>query len=160
MCYPFHMEKGWGHQLPVTHVDIKIPSEHFMEGKQYAAEYQINLIQNRDSQRGAPVISVLFDIHPDDTPNFRIQQLLDHFQAQYDADKAECEAKQRQERKLNARLRLRGNSNFYQSTWLDEPAEEEAKFEEYRRSLQEQPLYRKFNIWDPEWIMVTTWFFG
>ena len=154
------MEKGWGHQLPVTHVDIKIPSEHFMEGKQYAAEYQINLIQNRDSQRGAPVISVLFDIHPDDTPNFRIQQLLDHFQAQYDADKAECEAKQRQERKLNARLRLRGNSNVDQSTWLDEPAEEEAKFEEYRRSLQEQPLYRKFNIWDPEWIMVTTWFFG
>ena len=24
--------QGWGHQLPVTHVDLKMPSEHWFEG--------------------------------------------------------------------------------------------------------------------------------
>ena len=134
----------------VTHVDIKIPSEHWMEGKQYVAEYQINLIQNKDSQRGAPVIAVLFDIHPNNTANFRIQQLLDHFQAQNDADAAECEAKRRKERKLDAKL-LRGSGLIQddQSTVLDEPPEVEAAFEEdYRRKTQETPKYRKFDVWD------------
>ena len=133
-----------------------------MEGKQYAAEYQINLIQNRDSQRGAPVISVLFDIHPNNTANFRVQQLLDHFQAKNDADAAECEAKRRKERKLDARL-LRGSGMIQdnQSTVLDEPPEVEAAFqEEYRRKTQEAPKYRKFDVWDRKWIMTSDWFFG
>ena len=47
-----------------------------------------------------------------------------------------------------------------QSSWLDEPEEEQRKFDERLRKLQDQSPYRKFNVWDPEWIFVTTWFFG
>ena len=151
----------------MTHVDIKIPSEHWMEGKQFVAEYQINLIQNRESsQRGAPVISVLFDIHPNNTANFRIQQLLDHFQAQWDADAAECEAKRRGERRLMDAKWLRGGAgggmvDNDQSTMLDEPPEIDAAFQEdYRRKTEEEKLYRKFDVWDREWIMTSDWFFG
>ena len=140
-----------------------------MEGRQFVAEYQINLIQNRESsQRGAPVISVLFDIHPNNTANFRIQQLLDHFQAQWDADAAECEAKRRGERRLMDAKWLRGSGSDGvgrvdndQSTVLDEPPEIEAAFQEdYRRKTEEEKLYRKFDVWDREWIMTSDWFFG
>ena len=81
-----------GYQLPVTHVDIKFPSEHYMDGKQYPMEYQIWLIQNRlTKRRGAPVVSVLFDIDPKDKPNDHMEILIKEF---YEKDLTECEATQ------------------------------------------------------------------
>ena len=92
--------KGWGIHLPVVHIDIKVPSEHTINGKRYAAEYQIFLIQNKDSQRGAPAVSVLFDFHPDDRRNQALQDVLDRFQNVWDRDYEECNERRLKGREL------------------------------------------------------------
>jgi len=160
------LPKQWGHQLPVLHVDVKIPSEHWMEGKQYAAEYQINLIQNREEKRrGAPVISVLFDIHPEEEDHHRIGQMIDEFQKVYDADLAECEDFRRKQRRLGAWAddTLGAGSKIAEearSTWLDEPVEEETKFRENLTNLRRRA--QEFRRWNPfhETIVRTIWFYG
>ena len=156
------MPKRWGHQLPVIHIDIKIPSEHYMEGKQYAAEYQINLIQNREEKRrGAPVVSVLFDIDPEEKDNFQLGLLIDEFQKVFDKDEAECENYVRLQRHLEATFAGRtGSADSPQSTWLDEPEEEEAKFRAKLSHLRRRAqFHRKWNPFNPE-IMTSPWFYG
>ena len=154
-----------GPQLPVTHVDIKVPSEHWMEGKQYLAEYQIFLIQNRDKQRGAPAVSVLFDFHPQDEKNKRFQILLDAFQDVYDRDMAQCRAKRRRQRRLGALLGKRGKSDdddldANRSTWLDEPWDAEDRFQRALREAERRTQdIRKFNPWTSD-IVRTLYFFG
>jgi hypothetical protein len=132
--------KGWGYQLPVTHVDIKVPSEHWMEGRQYAAEYQINLIQNRSRSRGAPVISILIDEDDNDVDNRALQVVLDRFQKEYDADMAVCESRKRDLRRLDALLTADLDEvkerRREQSTWLDEPEEEQERFRSHLRRTQ------------------------
>ena len=131
-----------------------------MEGKQYAAEYQIYLIQNRKAQRGAPVISILIDLDPEDKPNAALQVALDRFQAEYEKDMAQCEARRRKERRLDAVLGEEFDATQDQSTWLDEPEEEEAKFQSYLRRAQErQGGFPYFDPWDSE-IMKSIYFFG
>jgi len=158
--------KGWGYQLPVTHVDIKIPSEHWMEGRQYAAEYQIYLIQNRKAQRGAPVISILVDIDPADRDNPALQVVLDRFQNEWDKDEAECENIKRKERRVEAIydrvLGGRDSAKEKQSTILDEPIEEEEKFQKYLRRAQQAPQggYKYFDPWDKEHILKSIYFYG
>lgn len=158
--------KGWGYQLPVTHVDIKIPSEHWMEGKQYAAEYQIFLIQNRKAKRGAPAISVLIDLDPADRDNPALQIVLDRFQDEWDKDEAECENIRRKERRVEAIfdrvLGGRDSAKEQQSTILDEPKEVEEKFQKYLRRAQEAPQggYKYFDPWDKDHILKSIYFFG
>ena len=82
--------KSWGNQLPVLHIDVKIPSEHTIEGRRYAAEYQVFLIQNRDSRRGAPAVSVLIDLHPEDETNRHFQKALDMFRREWEDDARGC----------------------------------------------------------------------
>lgn len=77
-----------------------MPSEHTIAGRKYAAEYQIWLIQNKDSTRGAPAVSVLFDLHPDDRRNQALQDVLDRFQLEWDADNAECNERRKRNRDL------------------------------------------------------------
>lgn len=140
-----------------------------MEGRQYIAEYQIFLIQNRaEKQRGAPAVSVLFDLHPQDEKNKRFQILLDAFQDVFDADMAQCRARRRRKRRLGALLGKRGASEDEdldpnRSTWLDEPDEEEDRFQralrEAKRRTQDDEDIRKFNPWTSD-IVRTLWFFG
>ena len=159
------MPKGWGHQLPVTHVDIKMPSEHTLEGKRYAAEYQIWIIQNSDRLRGAPAISILFDFHPEDKPNEKIQELLDVFQIEWDKDMADCEDRRRKERRLGATAQKSLSADGEGrdkgvSTWLDEPEEEEVKFQSKLSNLRKRALRRlAWNVFDDE-IMRSIWFYG
>jgi hypothetical protein len=54
-------------------------------------EYQIFLLQNRPSKRGAPVVTVLFDLHPEDKSNEALQIVLDEFQKLWDEDKEKCD---------------------------------------------------------------------
>ena len=163
--------EGWLFQMPVVHVDVKIPSEHTMEGKRYAAEYQIFLIANsRVKPRGAPAISVLFDIHPDEEDNHQIQQMIDEFQKVYDADMAECEGFRRKQRRLDAwadttlgaQIASKIAEDFHQSTILDEPEEVEAEFQEnldnLRRQAQEK-VYPRWNPFDKD-IVTSPWFYG
>ena len=85
------------------------------------------MIQNREEKRrGAPAVSVLFDIHPENEDNHRIGQMIDEFQKVYDADMAECEGFRRKQRRLGAwtdRTLGAGNeiSEAAKSTILDEP---------------------------------------
>ena len=140
--------------------------------KQYVAEYQIYLIQNRKAKRGAPAISVLIDLDPNDRDNPALQVVLDRFQVEWDIDEAECEAMERDERRVEAiydRV-LGGGDNAAagreerqpQSTILDEPPEEEEKFQRYLRRAQEAPQrgYKYFDPWDTEHILKSIYFFG
>jgi carbonic anhydrase len=92
--------KGWGGQLPVLHVDMKVPSEHTIDGRRFPMEYQIFLLQNSPSKRGAPVVTVLFDLHPEDKSNEALQIVLDEFQKLWDEDKEKCDDLRR-DRQLN-----------------------------------------------------------
>lgn len=84
---------GWGAAVDALHADFKIPSEHWIKGRQFAAEYQLyHLHRERDR---APVISVMIDLHPDDEPNLHLQKALDEFQKVFDADEQECEEERR-----------------------------------------------------------------
>ena len=151
--------KGWGHQLPVVHVDMKIPSEHWLEGRQYEMEYQIYLIQDNERQRGAPAISVLFDLHPQNKLNEKLQIALDQFQAVWDYDMTKCEEKKRTGRRMEAML-ITDKKAVKTSTWLDEPKEVETKFQSKLRGAQRKAQeYREFDIWDDE-IVTSIWFFG
>eukprot|EP00562_Extubocellulus_spinifer_P020711 CAMPEP_0178614226 /NCGR_PEP_ID=MMETSP0698-20121128/2053_1 /TAXON_ID=265572 /ORGANISM="Extubocellulus spinifer, Strain CCMP396" /LENGTH=1059 /DNA_ID=CAMNT_0020252951 /DNA_START=319 /DNA_END=3499 /DNA_ORIENTATION=- len=168
------MPKGWGHQLPLTHIDVKIPSEHWLEGKQYAAEYQIFLIQTRDSQRGAPVISILIDLHPTDYPNIKFQEMLDQFQKVWDADMADCESLVRRRRRVMASLAIDGNEGSAledellkvlgddndSSVWAEALGEEDAQFENYRSNIRRRA--QEDEVWDPwhEDIMTSHYFLG
>lgn len=134
--------KGWGIYLPVVHIDIKVPSEHTMNGKRYAAEYQIFLIQNKDSQRGAPAVSVLFDFHPDDRHNQALQDVLDRFQNVWDRDYEECN-----ERRLKGR-------EFLEEEITDIRASDASSIYG-SRELQEGV----FNPWHHELIR-SAWFYG
>ena len=153
-----------GYQLPVTHVDIKFPSEHYMDGKQYPMEYQINLIQNRiEKRRGAPVVSVLFDIHPNDKPNNHMEILIKEFEKVYEKDLKECEATQRRQRKLEAKMfdLLAGEEDKAAfSTLLHEPEEVGSIFESNLRAARRRA--QEGRTWDPwhESILKSFWFYG
>lgn len=145
------LPKRWGYQLPVTHIDIKIPSEHYLEGKQYSMEYQVNLMQMRDEPykgRGAGIVSVLFDIHPDEEDNEKMGELIEAFEKVWNKDKMECEDFQRKKRRLDAKLYSMVTEN------------EEAKFQSKLRAARR--LADEDKDWDP-WhksILRTIWFMG
>lgn len=154
-----------GYQIPVTHVDIKFPSEHYMDGKQYPMEYQIWLIQNRlEKRRGAPVVSVLFDIDPEDKPNNHMEILINEFEKVYEKDLKECEATERRQRKLEAKmfhLLAKDEDKASFSTLLDEPEEVGNIFESNLRAARRR-AQREGRTWDP-WhksILKSFWFYG
>lgn len=105
---------------------------------------------------------MLFDLHPEDERNARFDILLDAFEDEYNADKAKCENRMRRQRRLGA---LFGKSNQEdavedQSTWLDEPEEEEEKFQRHLRKVKRKAQeYRKFNPWSSD-IVRTLYFYG
>lgn len=106
--------------------------------------------------------AVLFDLHPQDERNKRFDILLDAFEDQYNADMAQCENRMRRQRRLGALL---GNSYdntivAEHSTWLDEPEEEEEKFQRHLREVKRKAQeFRKFNPWTSD-IVRTVYFFG
>lgn len=122
------------------------------------------MIQNRrEKQRGAPVVSVLFDIHPNDKPNNHMEILIKEFEKVYEKDLRECEATQRRQRKLEAKmfdLFAREEDKAAFSTLLNEPEEASNIFESNlraaRRRAQED---RTWDVWH-ESIIKTFWFYG
>ena len=122
-----------------------------MDGKQYPMEYQISLIQNRlTKRRGAPVISVLFDIHPNDKPNDHMEILIKEFETVYEKDLTECEATQRKRRRLDAamfNLLAKEEDKAAFSTLLDEPEEVSGVFEANLRAARRRA--QEGRTWDP-----------
>lgn len=141
--------------MEALRVDVKIPSEHWLNGKEYVAEYQLYHLHHK--KKRAPVLSIMIDFHPLDKPNEHFQLALDEWQAVWQTDYLECELRERKERRATATLMERVKSwiappskqeKHRQSTILDEPAEE---LENLRRNLraarkmQEEATF----AWDP-----------
>lgn len=119
--------------------------------RQYAAEYQIFLIQDRDSQRGAPAISVLVDLHPYDYPNIRFQEMLNQFQAVWDSDMADCESMVRRRRRIMASLAVEDEEVLdlleRNGSWTDVLGETDANFEDHRANLHRK-VQDDEDVWD------------
>jgi len=158
--------KGWGDQLPVLHVDIKIPSEHTIEGKRFAMEYQVFLIQNWDRQRGAPAFSVLFDVDPRDEnrDNAHLQRVLNMWQMGFDADATTCEQQQQaggrrtSDAERPATAEGGGDAASAEAFLRGNPDEKKKEEEERLRELQKKGQI--WNPWDHEYIFTSEWFFG
>jgi len=146
---------GWGGNMEALRVDVKIPSEHWLNGMEYVAEYQLYHLHHK--KKRAPVISIMMDFHPLDKPNEHFQLALDEWQAVWQKDYLECELRERKERRATETLMEKVKSwvapaskqeELRQSTILDEPAEE---LEGLRRNLraarkmQEEATF----AWDP-----------
>lgn len=100
--------KGWGKHMDVLHIDVKIPSDHTINGTRYAAEYRIYHLQGhgrkfgdeKDYNRGAAVITVLIDLDDDDDNiNDHFQQFLNAFEEKFSDDAYECAQKQQRRRR-------------------------------------------------------------
>lgn len=78
---------GWGTYADAIHVDIKIPSEHLIEGKRYPAEYQIWHMHHH--KKRTPVACIMVDTTKDKFNN-HFQKALDEFQKVWDSNQAEC----------------------------------------------------------------------
>lgn len=110
--------KGWGHFMDTLHVDLRVPSEHMLNRKRYAAEYQVWFLQGVGDfrpdwvkRRGAAVVSILVDIGNRENKHF--QRLLDAFRTEFDDHYAEChpESIQAQKKSLSSNKDKNKNNN-------------------------------------------------
>lgn len=145
--------KGLGRHYPVTHADFLIPSAHTLNGKQYAAEYQVWLMT--DEGQGIPAISMLVDIDPEEKDNWYFQVAIDAWQKEYDENQERCTR-----RKRGLRTVHKTNS----TTTLLAPAPPK-DFDFDRHGLDEQEersRHLQDMAWDP-WhstMMTSIWFWG
>mmetsp|Transcript_33876 Transcript_33876/g.73427 ORF Transcript_33876/g.73427 Transcript_33876/m.73427 type:complete len:772 (+) Transcript_33876:249-2564(+) len=156
--------KGWGHHYPVTHADFIMPSAHTLEGKRFAAEYQIWLMTDRG--RGTPVVSMLVDIDPDERDNWYFQIAIDAWQDEFDDNHDDCRRKERGLRSVDREKVLRrllapvppeGEEEFTDYDLMD-------LFEENERSDAGDGDERKLQsrAWNPFHpnMMRSIWFWG
>ena len=145
---------GWGGNMEALRVDVKIPSEHWLNGREYVAEYQLYHLHHK--KKRAPVISIMMDFHPLDKPNEHFQLALDEWQAVWQTDYLECELRERKERRATATLMEKVKSwiappskqELRQSTILDEPAEELGNIRRNLRAARKMQEEATF-AWDP-----------
>lgn len=84
---------GWPGFVDVLHVDFKFPSEHQIYGKSFDGEMQIYHLH--PGRRRLPVVSVLIEVVEDENDrdaghNEYLQEVIDGFQYEYDANRANC----------------------------------------------------------------------
>ena len=87
--------KGWGDHYPVTHAELVMPSAHTLNGKRYAAEWQIWLMTSKG--RGTPAISMLVDIdEANQRDNWYFQVAIDAWQDEFDNNQEQCRRNMRE----------------------------------------------------------------
>ena len=80
---------GWSGTSDLLYIDIKMPSEHYIEGQRYAAEMQMYHL-HAVSQRVA-VWSVLIRAEPNTTGhNYYFDPVIQAFQREYDHHQEQC----------------------------------------------------------------------
>ena len=147
--------KGWGHHIDVVHLDIKIPSEHLLEGKQYAAEYQLYHMQM--GGRGVPTIAIMIDIHPHNEENIHFQKAIDAWQGVFDQHARECAIQ------LRTMGELRGRRNedwrFHTNTTTRDHG---TRANHGRQTLTTDKEKKSSGSWNPyhEDIIRSIWFYG
>ena len=100
---------NWNGYIQVTHIDIKIPSEHTICGKRFAGEYQIYFYHPK---RRKPIVqSILMEIHPKERTHKHFQKALNEWQAIFDEKRANCWNRERETHKEEDRF-VRRMENF------------------------------------------------
>lgn len=86
--------KGWGDHFPVTHAELVMPSAHTLNGKRFAAEWQIWLMTDRG--RGTPAISMFVDVDEvNQRDNWYFEQAISAWQDKFDENQEQCLRKMR-----------------------------------------------------------------
>ena len=94
---------GWGGFADVLHVDFKIPSEHLLNGERFDGEMQIVHL-NSQVQRVATQAVLIKATN--NGFNYYFEEALQAFEAQYEADKADCLQSLNRARSLNYQSEL------------------------------------------------------
>uniref|UniRef100_A0A6U2IPT3 carbonic anhydrase n=1 Tax=Pseudictyota dubia TaxID=2749911 RepID=A0A6U2IPT3_9STRA len=127
---------NWGGKMDTRHVDVHIPSQHLLEGREYAAEYQIWHLHTQ--QQKSPVVSIMVDLHPDDKLNEHFQLALDEWQKVWESDMFECGRLRRTEE-----LSADGLTNATLDEW---PFVDDNDMFEYPPDPQVKREYRKLLV--------------
>jgi carbonic anhydrase len=98
---------NWGGGSDVIHIDIKVPSEHYLEGKKFDGEFQIFHLHPR--RRRSPAIAIPFEVGEH---NQHLQKALDEFQKVYDGDLQKCNERNQRERVLKSNLHSNSSMTF------------------------------------------------
>ncbi len=157
---------GWRNFADLLHIDVKIPSEHLIEGVRYPAEFQAWYYHTQ--RKRIIAIVIMMDFSEDDSPNTHWEKALIELELKNEADKMECQNSQR--RKLreheewlkemenldlgvhdtfisdpnpNEQAKRKRNKEF--STILDEPEHIEVSFQKRRKLIQERSLLSLFD---------------
>jgi len=157
---------GWQKQMDVLHIDIKIPSEHTVNGKRFAAEYQMFLLSTK-TDRGIPAISILMDLHPEDEENSSFQKAIDEFQKVFINDLLLCKEKieRLKTQQLQGRTFEKERNTMKSSALIDLVdkliAEEDDEVDSQKRRLADPKTSK--GRWDPFHqgdILRSIWFYG
>lgn len=79
----------WGGRIALKHVDVHVPSQHKVEGKEFAAEYQLWHLHPK--RKRAVVVSIMVDEHPQDVENAHFQRALAEWQKVWETNFNRCE---------------------------------------------------------------------
>uniref|UniRef100_A0A7S2UQH9 carbonic anhydrase n=1 Tax=Attheya septentrionalis TaxID=420275 RepID=A0A7S2UQH9_9STRA len=170
----------------LLHIDIKIPSEHTIEGKRYAAEYQMFHLHYRREMSGS--IGIMIDFNETSPHNEALALAINRFWVTFNSNAAECGRMLQKDRNLVSRVRgmlgleMKDDNIDYESwdkfsTLMDAPESTVGRKNrlggkgknENHRDLQEHidvgkatnDRARNPNAWDPydrDWLVKSVWF--
>ena len=126
---------GWGGFADVLHVDFKVPSEHFLNGERFDGEMHIVHL-NAQVQRIATQ-AVLIKATKNGF-NYYFEEALQAFEAQYEADKADCLQSINRERKLQ-----------YQSEWNTTSLRKAPSTISKNSTSRRMQTTPSIGVWDP-----------
>ena len=158
---------GWKNFADLLHIDIKVPSEHLIEGVRYPAEFQAWYYHAKRKRIIAVVI--MMDFSEDDSPNLHWEKALIELELKNEADKMECRNSQRRKlrkhhewlkemenyvesgvqdsyiSKSNQNEQTKLNRKNKISTILDEPKHIEDSFQKRRKLIRERSMISLFD---------------
>jgi hypothetical protein len=92
----FDFPHGWTGPTDAMHIDIKVPSEHLLNGERFDAEMQMYFLHTL--RKRMPTLSVLIRA-TDGGFNYYFQELIEAFDAVFRRNQARCAVRQRHERR-------------------------------------------------------------
>lgn len=146
---------GWGSVADVVHIDIKVPSEHTIQGERFDAEFIINHV-HPDRKRVA-ALTTLIRAKPDGY-NYYFQEALDAFQEQYDENKESCRRRTTAQDNNNSTIPVLGDGMVPSASFSPSPTasptislEPWNDYSDFDISAAERKskVFKRGSIWDP-----------
>uniref|UniRef100_A0A7S4MGE2 carbonic anhydrase n=1 Tax=Odontella aurita TaxID=265563 RepID=A0A7S4MGE2_9STRA len=100
---------GWGGRIDLKHVDVHVPSQHKVEGKEFPAEYQLWHLHPR--RRRAAVVSIMVDVHPQGNTNHHFNKALAEWQKVWEDSFDGCRRRRRRRRMRRRRRAASGGED-------------------------------------------------